>query len=443
MAASRAQQLALIGLGVAIVPFDSAVNIAFPAITRGFDLAIAEIQWVVISYVLTYASLMLVFGRIGDMFGHARVFRVGLVWSAIACLLCASAGSLAWLIVARVLQGVGAALVLSCGVALSTGLYNESRRGRVIGTYTMMMALAGATAPWLGGFLVEAWDWPAVFWFRIPFVLAALVFLRDLPAPPRQAVRETFDVVGAVLLVLALSALLATLNNARSLTALPLGALALVALIGFVRQESRVAHPILDLTVFRVPGFAVLNLVSVLVNLAAFAVWLLVPYFLRTAAEFSFATGGGVLATSAIGTMVASSIGGRLLGRVPARWMAVAGAGLVAVGQTLVGSIWQPDTPVLVLLATLLVQGSGLGLFQIAYTEIVTATIPRQNRGVAGSLVMVTRTLGVISAASMLGLLFQGLAADLGFMAAFQRTFWLAALLALTMAGLVAVGVRR
>jgi predicted MFS family arabinose efflux permease len=282
-----------------------------------------------------------------------------------------------------------------------------------------------------------------VFWFRIPFVLAALLFLRDLPVSPRLAIRETFDVVGAVLLVLALSALLATLNRAREAVALPLGVIALVALLAFVRQERRAAHPIIDVTVFRVPGFLVLNLVSVLVNLAAFAVWILVPYFLRTAAEFSFAAGGGVLATSAIGTMVASSIGGRLLDRVPARWMAVSGAGLIALGQTLVGSIWRPDTPVIVLLATLLVQGSGLGLFQIAYTEIVTATIPRQNRGVAGSLVMVTRTLGVISAATMLSLVFQGLAADHGFMAAFQQTFWLAALLALTMAGLLAVGVRR
>jgi EmrB/QacA subfamily drug resistance transporter len=422
-----------------VVPFDSAVNIAFPAITRGFDLAIADIQWVIISYVLTYASLMLVFGRIGDMFGHARVFRFGLVWSAIACLLCATATDFAWFIVCRFLQGIGAALVLSCGVALSTSLYDENRRGRIIGTYTMMMAIAGAAAPWLGGFLVEAWGWPAVFWFRVPAVLTALALLRDLPARPRQDRRESFDVVGAVLLVLALSALLATLNRAREVAALPLGLLAVAALVAFIRQERRVAHPIIDVTVFRVPGFLVLNLVSVLVNLAAFAVWILVPYYLTRAAGFSFAAGGGVLATSAIGTMVASSVGGRWLDRIPARRLAVAGAGLVALGQALVASLWQPDTPVPVLLAVLLVQGSGLGLFQIAYTEIVTATIPRQNRGVAGSLVMVTRTLGVISAASMLSLVFQGLAAELGFMAAFARTFWLAALLALASLGWMAV----
>src|SRR5258708_4633274 len=222
-----------------------------------------------------------------------------------------------------------------------------------------MMAIAAAVAPWLGGCLVEAWDWPGVFWFRVPIVLIALALLRDLPVRPRASVRETFDVAGAMLLVVALSALLLTLNRVRELTAVPLAAVALIALIAFVRQEARVAHPIIDLTVFRVPGFVVLNLVSVLVNLAAFAVWLLVPYYLTRAAGFSFAVGGGVLATSAIGTMVASSIGGRLLGRIPARAMVVAGAGPGALGPALVGSIWQPDTPALGLPPPLAVPGSG------------------------------------------------------------------------------------
>jgi MFS family permease len=446
MISAKARQLALIGLGTAVVPLDSAVNIAFPAITSGFDLAIGEIQWVVISYVLTYASLMLAFGRIGDMLGHAAVFRLGLLWSAIACLLCALAGSIAWLIVCRVLQGIGAALVLSCGVALATSLDDEVRRARVIGSYTMMMAIAGTVGPWLGGVLVQLWDWPAVFWFRVPIALAALALLGDLPvparAPARDGMRERFDLAGAAWLVSALVALLLTLNHVGDAVALPLGVAALVALAAFVRQEARVEQPIIDLGVFRVPGFAVLNLISVLVNLAAFAVWLLVPFYLTRAAGFVPAVGGGVLAASAIGTVLGSSAGGRLIGRVPARRVVLAGAGLIGVGLALVGT-WRADTPTVVLVATLAVQGVGLGLFQIAYTEIVTATIPRRNRGVAGSLVMVTRTLGVIGAATMLGVLFQRLEVADGFLAAFQRSFWLAALLAVVMAGLVAVGVRR
>lgn len=123
----------MIGLGTAAAQLDTSVNIAFPAITRGFDLAISDIQWVVICYVLTYASLLLALGRIGDTIGHAVVFRTGLVWSAVALLLVGYAPSYGAMLFFRCLQGVGAALVLSCGVALVTSLYGEERRGRALG----------------------------------------------------------------------------------------------------------------------------------------------------------------------------------------------------------------------------------------------------------------------------------------------------------------------
>ena len=170
----------MIGLGTAATQLDTAVNIAFPAITRGFGLAIGDIQWVVICYVLTYASLLLVLGRIGDTIGHAIVYRAGLVWSAVALLLVSCAPSYGAMLVFRCLQGVGAALVLSCGAALVTSLYGEERRSRSLGIYTMMMALGLMLGPLLGGALTAMWDWPAVFWFRIPIAIAALLFLRGM-----------------------------------------------------------------------------------------------------------------------------------------------------------------------------------------------------------------------------------------------------------------------
>ena len=137
----------MIGLGTATAQLDTSVNIAFPAITRGFALTIGDIQWVVICYVLTYASLLLVLGRIGDSIGHAVVFRTGLIWSAVALLLVGYAPSYGAMLVFRCLQGVGAALVLSCGAALVTSLYGEERRGRALGIYTMMMALGPDDRP--------------------------------------------------------------------------------------------------------------------------------------------------------------------------------------------------------------------------------------------------------------------------------------------------------
>jgi MFS family permease len=183
----RGATLALIGLGTLAVPLDTAVNIAFPQITAHFGLPLEMIQWVIIAYVLTHGSLMLAMGRVGDVFGHALVFRAGLLWSAAAYLACALAPSFPLLLAARVLQGVGAALVISCGAALATGLYPESQRGRILGWYALCFAAGSVIGPSFAGLLVDRFGWPVVFWFRAPVALLALLLLRDLPAPPRPA----------------------------------------------------------------------------------------------------------------------------------------------------------------------------------------------------------------------------------------------------------------
>ena len=245
----------MIGLGTATAQLDTSVNIAFPAITRGFDLAIADIQWVVICYVLTYASLLLALGRVGDTVGHALVFRIGLVWSAVALLLVGYAPSYGAMLLFRCLQGVGAALVLSCGVALVTSLYGEEQRGRALGIYTMMMALGLMLGPLLGGALTAIWDWPAVFWFRIPIAVAALLLLRGLPAsPPRQA-GDRFDVVGGIALVLGLVTMLLALNRIREFSAVWFALLSAVAFAAFRLRESRAAHPIIAIESSQAAGF--------------------------------------------------------------------------------------------------------------------------------------------------------------------------------------------
>ena len=218
----------MIGLGTAVVQLDTSVNIAFPAITRGFDLAIGDIQWVVICYVLTYASLLLALGRIGDTIGHARVFRIGLIWSAVALLLVSCAPTYGAMLVFRCLQGVGAALVLSCGVALVTSLYGEERRSRALGVYTMMMAFGLMLGPLLGGALTAIWDWPAVFWFRIPIALAALLLTLGALAVARAA--ELGDKsrwmlgLGIACLIGAVACLVASAYGARMIHVSALGA---------------------------------------------------------------------------------------------------------------------------------------------------------------------------------------------------------------------------
>src|SRR5882757_3428043 len=291
----------MIGLGTATAQLDTSVNIAFPAITARFDLTIGDIQWVVIAYLLTYASLLLVLGRIGDSIGHAIVFRTGLIWSAGAFLLVGYAPSYGALLVFRCLQGVGAALVLSCGAALVTLLYGEERRSRALGIYTMMMALGLMAGPLLGGSLTAIWNWPAVFWFRIPIAIAALLLLRGLPVSPPHRAGDRFDVVGGIALILGLVTMLLALNRLREFSAVWFALVSAVAFAAFVVRQSRAERPIIAIDVLRLPGFALLNLVSVLANLAAFSVWLLVPYFLTRVPGYALSESGAILAAAAAG----------------------------------------------------------------------------------------------------------------------------------------------
>lgn len=417
-------RMGVVGFGSLVVPLDSALNIAFPAITGHFGLPLAGIQWVVIAYVLTYGSLMLGIGRLGDIFGHARVFRAGLAVSALACLLCALAPSYPLLLACRVLQGVGAALVISVGPALVTAQVPEALRPRALGLYGLMFAAGAVLGPLAGGVLVAGFGWPGVFWFRTPLSLLALLLAWRLPGAPLPARREPFDALGAVLLAAAIGGLLLAVNQARHLDqglAPALLLLAALATWGFVARSRRVAHPVLDLSVFRLPGFAALNAAVVLAHMAGFAVLLFVPYHLVGVAGLPTGWGGLVLAVSAMGSMAASLAAGWAMGRVPAAALVRLGVGCTGVGLAAI-AFWSAATPLPWMLAALLLHGVGLGLLTVAHAEIVTGSLPRAQRGVAGSLAMMTRTLGVVMAASLLTLVFnqvpggfgQGFAASLG-----------------------------
>ena len=415
-------------LGTLIVPLDGMVNVAFPAVLAAFALEVPQIQWLVICYVLTYGALLLAVGRIGDVLGHARVFRFGLAWSAVAFLACAAAPSYESLLAARVLQGVGAALVLGCGPALATQLFPEATRVRALAAYAAGLAAGGAIGPVLGGVLVQGFGWPSVWWVRAPICLLALVLARGLAAPARDAPREPFDLPGALLLSATVAFAVLAVNRAPAPVALLLVFAAVLAAAGFAWRSGRHAHPIIDLGLFRRPGFAALNLASVLVQLAGFAVMLLVPFHLARVLGLPPLMLGAVLAANAIGAMAGSWLGGWLAPRRGARVVAAAGAVLSAAGLLLVGI----GGPVEVLVVALGLQGLGLGLFTLAYTDVVTATMRREDRGVAGSLTQLTRTLGVVSAASLLTLLFGatesgrlalGATAEEAFLAAFRRVF--------------------
>src|SRR5262245_401694 len=442
----------IVSLGVAIGPLDTAVNIAFPAITTAFGIAVTTVQWVVICYVLTYASLLLGCGRLGDVIGHKRVLLLGLGWSALSLFLCGWAPTFGWFLVFRSMQGIGTALVLSCAPALVTLAFPEAERGTVVGVYTLLAAVASTLGPLLGGQLVALWGWSAVFYFRVPIALSAAVLtVFWVRQPVAVAPGQRFDSIGALTLTAAIAGVLLALNQSNRLGWLALPALLVGGGAGsclglFIWHELRCAEPVLDLRLFRHAAFSIANIAHVLVNSAGFTVLLLVPYYLLNAYHASAIVGGVLLAMSPLGTMIASPLGGRLVSRFAASHLSLCGLCLTIVGLWGI-SQWQAYAATVLVAGMLVLQGCGIGLFQIANMDFVMGVIPRHQQGVAGSLTMLTRTVGVVAGAT-LGSFVRGLLqapytpqlqaagvpeATIGpqaFLLAFQGTFQYAAALA-------------
>jgi MFS family permease len=423
-----------IALGTLVVPMDSSVNIAFPYITAAFDIEIAAIQWVVISYVLTHFSLMLLFGKLGDLFGYKLIFQAGLGVSGVAFVLCATATAFGWLLAARVSQGLGAALVVSCGPALVISYFQESQRGKALGFYTSIFGIGAVLGPTLGGVMVSAWGWTSVFWFRAPVCLLALVLIWCVPAPSKVTSSGSFDLLGAILLVLTLSGLFLTLNQSQNsnmplLGVLGIGAVVALLFVSFAFHESRAVTPIVRVSIFRDVDFSLQNLANIVINMVGFSIMLLVPFFLANATEYSTMTSGLILATAPLGMACAGPLAGWALAHVPGNRLALLAVFLIVTGLSMIAS-WDQQTGIVFITFGLLLQGMGMGVFQVAYSHIVTGVLPRSERGIAGSLAMVTRSGGVVTGATVLSWMFaNALAAGGEFVDAFQTTFRHAALL--------------
>jgi MFS family permease len=437
--------LAVVGLGASVAPLDFAVNIAFPAITRAFDLDARGIRWVAVCYALTYGSLMLAFGALGDRIGHLRMFRAGVLLGALAFVLCALAPTYPSLLAARVLQGVAVALTLSCAPALATALFAESRRTWALSAYASMAALAGVVAPLAGGAAVAWLDWSGVYWMRVPIMLVALACVpalaRSLVHAPARSVAP-FEAGSAGMLATGLALLLlvpAVLRpDALVWPALPLGLAGALTLGALVRAQRASHTPLFPRHLARDATFFLDNLGNVVVQFTSFTVPLVVPYYLVRNGGWSALASGGPLACWAVGTLAGSMLAPRLIDAVGVRRAALVGGSAVVAG--LAGTAFWPPVPhVPAMIICLLVQGVGLGVYQVAYSDLVVAALPVAQRGVAGSLTMVTRTVGVVLGASLLTwvvqakeqeALFHGLGAKAAYLAGFNAVFAVAAAVA-------------
>jgi len=342
----------------------------------------------------------------------------------VGCAACAMAPDWPLFLCARAAQGIGTALAISCTTALAVSLYPPAHRLRALAAFSMTVSLASAIGPFLGGVLVELWGWPAVYWVRVPIALVTLALSAYLPSPRADA--RAFDFWGGVLVAASMSSFLAAVVLVQR-PAVPgwiaLGAfvVSLVLTCWYVRRSRDIEEPIIRPGLFADLAFTIPNVMNVLASLAAFSILLLTPYYLVNVLKFSAVWSGLALALAFSAALAGAPAAAWLvprLGRRQTVFCGVAVVGLALIPLGLTGAA----TPFAVVGALLILEGLGMGLLGVAYTDLVIDTLPEHDRGVAGSLALLTRTMGNVSGAAVLTTLY-GLGATAGFLAGYRFAF--------------------
>jgi len=389
------------------------VNVALPTIRRHFGATVSDLQWVVDGYALVFAALLLSAGALGDKLGSRRLFVAGLALFTLASAPCGVAPALWVLQVARVLQGVGAAIAVPTSLALLRHMFTDStERAKALGRWAGVSGLAAGAGPVVGGFLVGALTWRSIFFVNVPIgIVAVLLTLRFVAESPRQRERS-LDLPAQLAGIVALAAItIAFIDGGASgwTSPLVLGAFLLfvVATATFIRIERRSTSPMLPLELFAAPNFSAGNAVGFLINFGFYGELFLLSLFFQQARGYSPTITGLALLPQTGVAAVAAWLAGRVMSRMGPRapmmtGLALGGVGLLAFA--LVGT----TSPYVAMAPMLVAIGFGLAYTMPAMTSAVIESAPRERAGMASGVVNSSRQVGGVIGVAVLGALAGG-----------------------------------
>jgi EmrB/QacA subfamily drug resistance transporter len=378
----------------------SIVNISLPTIADDLGVGISEVEWIVVAYLLTAGSLLLTFGRLGDIMGYKKVYIGGFALFTAASVLCGLAQSAGELTVLRVFQGIGFGMIQALAPAIVTAVFPASERGKALGLTAVSISLGLTVGPTLGGVLTQWASWRWIFFINVPFGLFGVLWSwRVLPAGRRNE-GQRFDLPGAVLAGAAMFCLLLALAEGEGWgwgSARTVGMLGAFAVLGaaFVATELRVRQPMYDLRLFAIRTFSAGNASLLVAFMALFVAIFLMPFFLQRGQGFSVLKAGLLLTPLSLTTLVVAPLSGSLSDRIGSRLLAT--SGLLIMGAALL-SLTQLDARASdwEIVWRLALVGFGLGLFTSPNNSSVLGSVPRPRLGSASATVAQMRITGQV-----------------------------------------------
>jgi EmrB/QacA subfamily drug resistance transporter len=403
--ASLSLSMLLSSLGTSIA------NVGLPTLAQAFNASFQEVQWIVLAYLLAITTLIVSVGRLGDIIGRRRLLLAGLVLFTAASVLCGVAPTLRLLIAARAAQGLGAAVMMALTVALVSEIVPKARTGSAMGLLGTMSAIGTALGPSLGGVLIAALGWRAIFLVNVPLgILAFLLARRHLPVDRRGSTtdRAGFDHVGTLLLALTLAAYALAMTIGRgSFGALNM-ALLLAAVFGiglFVLAEAKVKSPLIRLAAFRNPVLSASLAMNALVSTVMMATLVVGPFYLSRALGLNAALVGLVMAIGPIVSALSGVPAGRIVDRFEAPFTVIVGLIAMAAGAIAL-SVLPAMFGVAGYIAAIAILTPGYQLFQAANNTAVMTDVRPDQRGVISGMLNLSRNLGLITGASVMGAVF-------------------------------------
>ncbi len=423
----------------------SIVNIALPRLQAEFHVGMDRIEWVSLVYLLTLASSIVLFGRLADMKGRSWMYTSGFIVFAGSSLLCGIAPTFAVLIVARILQAVGAAMLQANSVSIITAVTPQKSRGRAIGIQASAQGIGLTFGPAIGGALLTYFNWRWLFLVNVPIgILGTILAFLILPRDKKKSIKESFDFLGAFLLALSLISLTYVLNQATQFSehSYILWGLSLLTILGitlFVRTERKAAYPIVELSLFHNKAFSTGNFTGALSFTVMYAVLFLAPYMMEHLFLWSTFFSGLMLTFIPLGMTLITPFSGWIADRTGAKLPTIIGMAATAFGCLL---LYFTDSGSglhrLLLMIALFTVGLGMGLFTPPNNSGVMGAIDKSRLGIAGGILNMSRTVGMNFGIAVGGLSFRFLQNALptqkytyGLNQAFHDAFLLFALIAL------------
>ena len=387
----------------------SVVSIGLPAMTKAFHTDIGTSQWIMICYLFTTSALLLNFGKIGDLFGCSRVYNLGIVLFSIASALCGISTSVHQLIVFRILQGVGGAMLVGTSTGLVVEVFPPDERGKALGIYVFMVGVFLTIGPSFGGFLVQTFSWRFIFLVNVPLGILSMVMVALFPFTSKRSRQVSIDFLGGAMLALFLLCFLLFLhfgqNQGWSSSLVVFFLLAFLAFFFlFIVVELKKPEPMLDLKIFRNLVFTAAQASNFLNHLAVFAVTFIIPFYLVDILNLSETQAGLIITPITLG-MIVSPISGWLSDRIGTGIICVTGFTLICIGLFSLSTL-DHNASTLGIMIRLSIVGVGRGIFSSPNNSVIMASVRKDQYGIAGAMTANLRHLGSVSGVAITGALF-------------------------------------